>query len=138
MKFAKEYGQLIANRLWIAENDFTIENNGEYYVSNWGSDVTGLISGSTTVNDLSAGNSIRMYPNPVTDRQLFLKINTAQGENLQMKIWDMTGRLIKSTNYQTVPGTTTLTIDVKELKSGYYLMSVIGEKVIFSNGFIVN
>ena len=44
MTFEKEYGQQFADRIWIADNEFTIENNGEYFVSNWGSDVTGIIS----------------------------------------------------------------------------------------------
>ena len=43
LSFEKEYGQLISTRLWIADNDFTANNNGEYYVSNWGTDVTGMI-----------------------------------------------------------------------------------------------
>ncbi len=47
LSFEKEYGQLISSRLWIADNDFTVNNNGEYYVSNWGTDVTGMILNAT-------------------------------------------------------------------------------------------
>ena len=66
MSFEKEYGELIGDRLWIADNGFTIENNGEYFVSNWGTDITGMILNATVgMDDPSAEDQISIYPNPV-------------------------------------------------------------------------
>ena len=69
MTFEKEYGQLINDRLWIADNDFTGSNNGDYFVSNWGSDVTGIIYTSTVGIDNVEAGEMKLYPNPVQLQQ---------------------------------------------------------------------
>jgi hypothetical protein len=137
MTFEKEYGQLISNRLWIADNDFTVSNNGEYYLSNWGTDVTGIIYTSTVGIETAEAGFVKMYPNPVTSGSLFLKVSLAQSENIETQIWDITGKLIKKLDYQTVAGTMTLTVDVSEFNSGVYLINVIGDKVLYKDRFVV-
>jgi parallel beta-helix repeat protein len=137
LTFEKQNGQLISNRLWIAEDDFTVSNNGEYYVSNWGSDVTGIISTLAVGIDTEEAGFVKIYPNPVNAGNLFLQVNTVQIENLDIKIWDMTGKLIKKIEYQSLVGTTTFTIDVSDFNSGVYIINVIGDKVLYMDRFIV-
>ena len=137
MTFEKEFGQMITDRLWIADNEFTIENNGEYFVSNWGSDVTGIVSTLAVGIDTDVAGFVKMYPNPVNAGNLFLQVNTDQIENLDLEIWDMTGRLIKKLDYQTSVGTSTFSVDVSNFNLGVYIINVIGDKVHFMDRFIV-
>jgi parallel beta-helix repeat protein len=137
MTFEKEYGQLIADRLWIANNDITSNNNGEYYLSNWGSDVTGLIYTSTVGIETVEAGQMKLYPNPVNSNNLFVQMNTTGEEHLEIEIWDMTGNLFKKFEYQKDAGTATFTIDVSAFYSGVYFINVIGEKVRFTDRFIV-
>ncbi len=137
MTFEKEYGQLINDRLWIADNDFTGSNNGDYFVSNWGSDVTGIIYTSTVgIGRMEAGE-MKLYPNPVQSNNLFVQLVTDPNVDLQVEIRDMTGNLIRTLELKTVDGTTTFTIDVTQFYSGVYLINVIGDKVHFTDRFIV-
>lgn len=138
MTFDKEYSQFIGNRLWIADNDFTSDNNGEYYLSNLGTDVTGIILNSSTVGvETVNAEIVKMFPNPVTSGDLFIQVSTSQNENLETEIWDMSGKLVSKVNNQTGTGTMTLTIDVSKLSTGMYLINVVGDKVHYQDHFIV-
>ena len=112
MTFEKEYGQLISTRLWIADNDFTVGNNGEFYVSNWGTDVTGMILNATVGVESANAGYVKLYPNPVTSGKLFMEINADQHETLVTEVWDMTGKLIMKLDNQVTVGTSTLIFDV--------------------------
>jgi hypothetical protein len=137
MVFEKTNGQLVGNHLWIADNDFTSSINGEFYISNWGTDVTGMILNTTVgIVDPTAG-FVKLYPNPVTAGNLWLQINSANNENLEIEVWDMTGKLKKKVECQTVAGTMTISIDVADFSSGVYLINVMGDYVPYKNRFIV-
>ena len=64
--------------------------------------------------DTDDAGFVKIYPNPVKADNLFLQVNTDQIENLDVEIWDMTGKLIKKLDYQTLVGTSTFSIDVSE------------------------
>ena len=135
--FAKTNGQVIANRLWIADNDFTSVNNGEFYVSNWGSDVTGLITGPAVGIENPETGYLKMYPNPVNAGKLFLEVNAENDERLVTEIWNMTGQLVYKSENQVQTGKSILTFDVSEYNTGVYLINVNGEKVHYMDRFIV-
>jgi hypothetical protein len=137
MAFEKEYGQMVSNRLWIADNEFTQENNGEYYVSNWGSDATGMINTLAVGTDNTNEGFVKIYPNPVNSGKLYVQINTTPSENLVTEIIDMRGKLIKKFENDKVTGTMTLTIDVSGFSTGVYLINVTGANVHFNDKFIV-
>jgi len=137
MTFDKEYGQLISNRLWIADNDYTSDNNGEYYLSNLGADITGLILSTTVGTETLDAELITMYPNPVTEGNLFIQLSTSQNEILETEIWDMTGKLVTKVDNQTGAGTISLTIDVSKLNTGMYVINIVGDKVHYQDRFIV-
>ena len=138
LSFAKEVGQFIGLRLWIADNEFTSENNGEYYLANLGTDITGVIQNlSVGINDPLSANSIRVYPNPVNTGTLYMDVNTKLSENLKTEIWDMTGKLIKKVKNQTIPGPNTFLLDVSKLNEGLYLIQITGDEVLYKDRIVI-
>ena len=77
-----------------------------------------------TVQDVSEQNSIKIYPNPVTD-----VINIDAPENLKYRtnIYDLNGRLISSSKNKSV-------IEIQTLSLGLYLIEITdldsGHKVV--------
>ncbi|WP_297984486.1 T9SS type A sorting domain-containing protein [uncultured Chryseobacterium sp.] len=74
-----------------------------------------------------AGNEIRLYPNPVSEGNLF-----AKGEDVQKiskaQIYDVSGKLISEENS---PFKTKKSIDVSQLKAGVYLLVLDGKSFRF-------
>ena len=70
MSVENNTGQPLSGRLWIADNDFTAENNAMYYVSVWGNDFTGMIQSlATGLDEIPNKESVKIYPNPVASRR---------------------------------------------------------------------
>lgn len=73
------------------------------------------------------GNEIRLYPNPVSEGNLF-----AKGEDVQKiskaQIYDVSGKLISEENS---PFKTKKSIDVSQLKAGVYLLVLDGKSFRF-------
>jgi hypothetical protein len=122
LSFEKQYGDNIGTRLWIADNDFTAENNGEYFVSNLGSDVTGMylspMVGVSTPNEAA----LRIYPNPVFSGNLYIEMNTLRAENFEISVWDMTGKLVKKIDENAISGSSIGIIDVSDFNPGMYII----------------
>ncbi|KAB1155604.1 CehA/McbA family metallohydrolase [Flavobacterium luteum] len=62
-----------------------------------------------------------VYPNPVTDATT-LHLENANGELVQLKIHDLTGKLVYSTELQTAVGDQEIKLPVQKLASGVYLL----------------
>ncbi len=138
LSFDKENSETIGNRLWIASNDHTSATNGDFYISTFGSDVTGSVIGTITATDKdSEVNSVQIYPNPVTSGRLFLQITSTVSENLTVEIWDMNGRMVKTAPVQSTNGTVSLKMDVTGFAPGVYLVHLSGGKTTFGSRFIV-
>jgi methionine salvage enolase-phosphatase E1 len=72
---------------------------------------------------LEVGNPFRkatfyVYPNPAID---LLNIKTEENENLTVKVYNMSGEEVKS---QIINPQTSKTVDVEQLNSGLYLISI--------------
>jgi len=71
----------------------------------------------TSVNSLSSGSTIKVYPNPASDK-LYLD---CKEENLFVQITDINGRIVFRTKVYTPSG-----IDVSTLQKEMYFLSAIG------------
>ena len=138
MNFSKMDAGSIGSRLWIGNNEFVTLNNGEYYVSNQGNDVTGSVVETTTgTNNFPAVNSMEVFPNPVNSGRLFLQISTDRNENLEAQLWDMSGKLMQKAEISTLPGKMTFKMDVSGFPAGVYLLNVVGGNTPFSTRFVI-
>ncbi|MEZ5045870.1 MAG: fibronectin type III domain-containing protein [Chitinophagaceae bacterium] len=69
------------------------------------------------------GNSISLYPNPVIDNaqlEISSEVSTAQ----VVKLFDVSGRLVKEVHTQIQKGNNVVTIEMNELTKGLYLIEV--------------
>ncbi len=81
-------------------------------------------------NDKPNTANINVYPNPITEKTIF-SYELIENSNVEIKLIDMTGKLIKSTSMQQGPGLQTINIfDDVNVKSGIYLLNAkINDKV---------
>ncbi len=131
LSFVKESGISTTGRLWIADNEYTANNNAMYYVSVWGTDHTGMILSPTVgVEDLLAENSIRIYPNPTSDKLVYVELNLANLQEVSISILNMQGGMISTENYQPVAaGLSKTELSLLNLTKGVYFIKVNGDKL---------
>jgi hypothetical protein len=121
---------LKANSVDVASNSFTIS------VPSLSVTAVILKSGTTGIGDIkNKVDEMKIYPNPAND-QLFVQPGFDVAENLEITIFDQTGRTIRSTqNYYN--GNTPINVDVSSISKGFYLLSVKSSKSKSTKGFTV-
>ena len=70
------------------------------------------------------GNALVVYPNPF-DQELNITLNSDQQGTLQLELYDMTGRMIRST--PVVLGAALVQMSTSELPSGSYMLVLNGD-----------
>jgi uncharacterized repeat protein (TIGR03803 family) len=73
-------------------------------------------------------NALFIYPNPVSDKANFT-ISLNKSEKLEGRIIDITGRVIHQQQWNLLTGSTSLSIDVKNLVKGIYYLELKGETI---------
>jgi len=73
----------------------------------------------TGINNSSTNNAVSMYPNPADN---LLNIRSAQSIN-NIKIVSVIGQEVKSVN----PATNQITLDISNLESGIYFVTITTE-----------
>jgi len=138
LSFETEQGIQLADRLWIADNGFTSQNNGMYYISVWGTDVTGQITSvAVSINEPDQAMVIKTYPNPVSDGKLHIQVSgSSQERNLDIRIMDARGDLVMNQPW-TVSGTVTRVIDLSTLPPGAYMLTISGDQVNYHKKVIL-
>jgi hypothetical protein len=74
-----------------------------------------------------SGGSISIYPNPVNEQATF-ELNMTESANLTVNVYDIAGQLVASVYQgQINSGTTKLTLDTSNLRSGIYFTSITSD-----------
>lgn len=92
-------------------------------------DRSGLYKYSNIINlkleDVIAAGTIDLYPNPVTGKEVFIRMGESFKENISVEVTDISGRVLGTTSYeagqydpQSVP------VDVSGLVPGIYLVRI--------------
>ncbi len=88
----------------------------------------------SSTSDISAQNAkLKVFPNPVGD-QLFFELDESVGQDAVIYIYSSIGEVIQKFNYKQTNGS----LNVYDLQSGYYLISVQDKNQSFSKAFIKN
>ncbi len=90
-------------------------------------------SSSINENDIQ---EIKLFPNP-TDGNATLTFSSLSWKDINISIFDVSGRLVKSVSTMKLMGQYTLPLDLESLDAGYYNV-VIDNGVIYSQGIIKN
>ncbi|MEE9437503.1 MAG: Omp28-related outer membrane protein [Saprospiraceae bacterium] len=88
------------------------------------------VSSTVDVNELAAGESVEMYPNPVSE-VLTIDLTLESSSDVQLKMIDMLGRTVKSEKIGNVSGSFMHSMDVSDVANGAYLIYLtVGEKAV--------
>lgn len=86
------------------------------------------------INNLQQGN-ILVYPNP-TQAGFYINLSDMPSNNLQMQLFDVTGRLVKTATY-TTNGNATQYVAVDDLARGLYHLQLLGKDVSYLQKIMV-
>ncbi len=99
----------------------------------WGGPDAEDIWGTLGVNDIALSEAFKIYPNPATERTIFIESNTVIIE--QIALFNLTGQQILVQNN---PQKNNNQIILDNLPSGFYVLRINSEKGIISKKLIVN
>lgn len=83
-----------------------------------------------------AAPGLKLYPNPVR-ASATVEFNMAQGEKVQMHVFDLQGKVVMSEEMMLPAGTQKLTIDTFALQKGTYFVNISSESINESAQMIV-
>ena len=115
-----------------------VGNTAVVKIDNFTTDYTAV--GFVVDNSLSLGENaqlgeLNVYPNPATN-----KVNvsfTAQSSDYTVQVADITGRILKTSKYDNLNGFQDLEIDLKEINSGNYIVTIITNNGSFNRNIII-
>jgi hypothetical protein len=88
-------------------------------------------SSVVSVSFLDKNNKTFVYPNPVHESALKLEHEAYSDTNASILIYDLTGRVVKNEKRNLLKGTNYLNIELNDLSSGSYLLSIDEQLVRF-------
>jgi len=101
-----------------------------------GTDTTTQTFSTTVGLDEIAKGEWKMFPNP-TENELNVQFAGEGGDNLQIQVLDLSGKVVKQESFIAAEGSNTLQIEVGNLQSGVYLLTLTSSKGISSKKFEV-
>ena len=79
--------------------------------------------------------SLTLFPNPVTTI-ISIQLHGMKDKNIQVILYDLVGRTLKSCTFAGDDGITTKQMDVADLASGSYLIAVTGDQTKMVERFV--
>jgi hypothetical protein len=67
----------------------------------------------------------KLYPSPASEK-INIDLKSLDDVNAQVQIFDMTGKLVMSENITVVKGENTITLEVRNLSSGFHIVNIPG------------
>ncbi len=125
--------------LEINNDEFSQKQNGEFFISVWGEDVTGNVAdGPLGIENASAENFCRVFPNPVIDGRINVEIFTSVSDLFTLEIMSLEGKILQAEKFQVQAGERlSQTIRTSELAQGNYLVRVVSNYQNFTERILV-
>ena len=120
-------GTLTASNNNTSESNYSFTDNnplsnGYYRIAEY--DLDGKVQYSSTIrSSCTAMDAFNVFPNPVQDK-LFINIVAGNDSKLVIKLFDSNGALVKIQNESLLKGNNQIGVDMKNLISGIYHLSV--------------
>lgn len=105
--------------------DYSTQNDGIVYYRLTQKDVEGNTVFSEikkVIRYITPKFQISVFPNPVTQHSV-LHLENSNGENLELKLYDISGKLIYSQNWQTQVGDQDFSLPISMLSPGIYFIT---------------
>ncbi len=87
------------------------------------------LASKPSVEEIALENNITVYPNPATS-VVMVDVTTEAAQQTVVKLYDISGRLVKQMQAQHESGAHTMTISLSELSNGMYTVQVICNDVL--------
>lgn len=125
--------------LEINNDEFSMKQNGEFFISVWGEDVTGMVTdGPLGLENASAQNLCRVFPNPVTDGRFTVEIFSSVSDLFNVEVLSLEGKVLQAASFQVQAGERlTQTISTNGLTKGNYLVRVVSNYQNFTERVLV-
>ena len=91
------------------------------------------ITGVEDVNSLAEG--ITIYPNPIADN-VYIKFNTKVDGNLTIKLFNVTGALVKEIKIKGSNNRNTIRVPLTNQTKGIYILEIEGKKMNWRTKFV--
>jgi len=79
---------------------------------------------------------LSIYPNP-SNGQFTLRLNSLVDDNIKIDVADVSGKLVYSREYKCSIGINKLSVDIKDLASGVYNVSIIKNNNSLSRKLVI-
>ena len=79
------------------------------------------------------GSVVSIYPNPATDR-LNVDVSIDKVAQMEVRLLDMSGRVVKSLMQQTQKGMNNVTLDLSDIASGVYGVQIYENNALIHTG----
>ncbi len=86
----------------------------------------GVVIGAATGINNNFSNSVKIYPNPSTEN-VNINFESSNEELLTVNITDLNGRVVLTEKSEVIKGNNVLTVKVKDLTSGMYIITLTSE-----------
>ncbi len=93
------------------------------------------ITGEGNTNEITTGNTILLYPNPVYTT-LNVSYTLDEAADFEIYVYDLKGVRFNTLNKHIEPGNQVISIDVSNLPDGFYVLMSRSDKNTFINKFI--
>lgn len=118
-------------------------NQGERHVREASAPATGYANAApfaplnrdttnVSVGEISNTLNVTVYPNPFGSA-IFIRVNNLHEKNLEVRVYNVLGKLVKET---TVPSMPTISMDLSDLKQGAYLLTVAAGNAEFKSTIV--
>ena len=91
---------------------------------------------SGTSEAFSKVKNIEIYPNPTASNDLNFEFEAISDLNLQWTVFDVLGQIQTQKKAQILRGLNSQTIDIQQLKAGYYFLSVDDGQHVLTKSFV--
>ena len=129
------YSGSLANgdKFELAECGFS-ETTNPYFAQmdkegNYGQFAPNLVGNTSKGANISVADAVIVYPNP-TKGDLNVDVSSSHVTRATFKVFDMTGKTVKTIQSDLVEGLNKITVNVAELANGMYMLKVVDGKAL--------
>ncbi len=115
--FTNSIGPSVEISNWILYIDTTNNNSGGN--NGGGNNGGGNTNGNTSINELENYVDIQVYPNPVIDNNVHIKLKSSLNDRFSLKIYDQIGAEVKNL---TIENKQNISIGPLKLSQGFYFI----------------
>lgn len=90
---------------------------------------------TSSMNELATQIDMKVFPNPTTEN-ISIQLNSTKAKNIQIRLTDITGKLVLAENWQIQAGDNAKQIPIAQIAKGAYMVQLVENQDIISKKII--